>query len=232
MNDYVYDSGCNNCENSLPEGCLHIYGDQLGCKIGPSSDPNFLSGKAIINILRDYRGFRNVLDNFKYAELAELAIDLGKAARSPQMTNLEEILKPLRDAADLTCSVMSELYVQRQEKSERIKYLTDENSRLIAELDAALLEVNSRDPSYRDQLERKLAAAEKDTRRMNWLDDDTWWDFCRAANPASPMDTFHLDVREGLNNNEVYSRASARQVIDAAIDAALGAPAQEKENAK
>lgn len=59
-------------------------------------------------------------------------------------------------------------------------------------------------------------AAEADKRRLDWLDGDNFWDFCRSANPADPSKTFHLDVRVG-EEGTMLSASTARACIDAAL---------------
>lgn len=67
---------------------------------------------------------------------------------------------------------------------------------------------------YIADLSARLQKAEADSRRMDWLDGNRWWDFTRAGNPSKPEATFHLDT-----DDSVYSESSTRQAIDAAIAA-------------
>lgn len=90
MSEYIHGSGCDNCERSLPDGCLHIYGDQKQCKVGPRLDMPFVVGKAIVDKLENYRGFRHTLDNCTSEEQVGIIESLGKAALAAAAPDKQE----------------------------------------------------------------------------------------------------------------------------------------------
>lgn len=73
-------SKCDNCEESLPSGCHHIYGDQEGCEVGPRTDLKWKIGLAIWDNLTDRRGIKHELQNCDIDIQAEIIETMGEIA--------------------------------------------------------------------------------------------------------------------------------------------------------
>lgn len=71
---------CDNCELAMPIGCGHMYGNQLGCPLGPRKDPAWIAGKAVWDNLTDRRGIKQELEACDLATQLEIIETLGKIA--------------------------------------------------------------------------------------------------------------------------------------------------------
>lgn len=73
-------SKCDNCEESLPSGCHHIYGYQDDCKVGPRTDLKWKIGMAIWDNLTDRRGIKHELNNCDIDIQVEIIETMGELA--------------------------------------------------------------------------------------------------------------------------------------------------------
>lgn len=51
-------------------------------------------------------------------------------------------------------------------------------------------------------------------RAFDWLEQSTWWDACRSANPAEPEKTFHIETTNGGS----VSGATLLEAIETALE--------------
>jgi hypothetical protein len=71
---------CGHCEQNLPEGCRHLFGNDAECKVGPRTDVPWKIGKAIFDNLSERCGVGDELEGCDDAIKIEIIEAVGKIA--------------------------------------------------------------------------------------------------------------------------------------------------------
>jgi hypothetical protein len=71
---------CDRCEQNLPQGCLHVYGNDDKCPVGKRTDKPWTVGMAVFSELKDRRGIGDELENCEMEIQAEIIESIGKCA--------------------------------------------------------------------------------------------------------------------------------------------------------